>query len=343
MRLELRHLRVVGAIARAGSIRRAAAALLISQPALLGQLQRIEETVGGPVFVRSRTGVEPTELGRFLIAEGGCVVDEFDRLIADTRKRAKEQRALGISAMRDLDSATLIATVTELLPAREIATWQLDSLRAGFDLLAAGDLDVALLYRFPHGTRAPDAVRLLDVVTVEPAFVGLAADHPLAGLTEIPLAALADATWVISAAEDDTGRLAGFHRACAGAGFTPRIRHYVGDCDMAIPLLRGAGSVAVMHPMCVPPDGVVIRPIVGSPHYRSITIAWREESTVDDLVPELRSRLVENYHREVSLRPHYRHWWETNVGPLSAHAPEGATATICAMPAARMVAVRSAT
>lgn len=343
MRLELRHLRVIGAIARAGSIRRAAAALLISQPALLGQLQRIEEAVGGPVFVRSHTGVEPTELGRFLIADGGAVVDEFDRLVADTRTRAKQQRAVGIGAMRDLDAATLVATVTDLLPARETTTWQLDSLRSGFDLLGAGDLDVALLYRFPHGTRAPDAVRLLDVVAVEPAFVGLSADHPLADRTEIPLAALADASWVISAAEDDTGRLAGFHQACAGAGFSPRIRHYVGDCDMAIPLLRAPDSVAIMHPLCLPPDGVVIRPIVGSPHYRSITIAWREQSAVDSLIPELCLGLVENYHREVSLRPHYRRWWETNVGPLSAQAPEGATATICAMGAARMVAVRSAT
>ncbi|MBC6451238.1 LysR family transcriptional regulator [Actinokineospora xionganensis] len=339
----MRHLRVVVAIARAGSIRRAAAALLVSQPALLGQLQRIEETVGGPVFVRSRTGVEPTELGRFLITEGGEVVDEFDRLIAATRTRAKRQRALGIGAMRDLDSATLFAAVTDLLPACETATWQLDSLRSGFDLLDAGELDIALLYRFPHGAPAPAAVHLSDVVAVEPAFVGLPADHALAGLTEVPLAALADASWVISAAEDDTGRLAGFHRACAGAGFTPRIRHYVGDCDMAIPLLRAPGAVAVMHPLCLPPDGVVIRPIVGSPHYRSITIAWREESTVDELVPELRLRLVENYHREVSLRPHYRSWWEANVGALSAHAPEGARATICAMGAARMVAAQPVT
>ncbi|MGH3859613.1 LysR family transcriptional regulator [Actinokineospora sp.] len=339
----MRHLRVLGAIARAGSIRRAAAALLISQPALLGQLQRIEETVGGPVFVRSRVGVEPTELGCILIAEGGRVVDEFDRLVADTRARANEQRALGVGAMRDLDSTTLIATVAEMLPLRETSTWQLDSLRAGFDLLSAGDLDVALVVRFPHGATAPDGVRLLDVVAVEPAFVGLVADHPLAGLTEIPLAALADASWVISAAEDDTGRLAAFHRVCADAGFTPRIRHYVGDCDMAIPLLRAAGSAAIMHPLCLPPGGVVIRPVVGSPHYRSITVAWREGSSVDGLIPELCRRLVETYHQEVSLRPHYRRWWEANVGPLSAHAPEGAKATICAVGAAQMVASRPAT
>ncbi|MGH8795377.1 MAG: LysR family transcriptional regulator, partial [Stackebrandtia sp.] len=47
MEVELRHLRAVCAVADAGSVSKAAAALGISQPALTAQLRRIEQSLGG--------------------------------------------------------------------------------------------------------------------------------------------------------------------------------------------------------------------------------------------------------------------------------------------------------
>jgi DNA-binding transcriptional LysR family regulator len=50
MNLELRHLKVVCAIAETGSVTKAASTLGLAQPALTAQLQRIERTLGGPLF-----------------------------------------------------------------------------------------------------------------------------------------------------------------------------------------------------------------------------------------------------------------------------------------------------
>ena len=60
MNLELRHLKVVCAIAETGSVTKAASQLGLAQPALTAQLQRIERTLGGPLFDRDRRGVTLT-------------------------------------------------------------------------------------------------------------------------------------------------------------------------------------------------------------------------------------------------------------------------------------------
>src|SRR6185295_14979117 len=68
MNLELRHLKVVVAIAETGSVTKAASQLGLAQPALTAQLQRIERTLGGPLFERDRRGARPTALGELVLA-----------------------------------------------------------------------------------------------------------------------------------------------------------------------------------------------------------------------------------------------------------------------------------
>src|SRR6201999_2875399 len=68
MNLELRHLRVVVAIAETGSVTKAASMLGLAQPALTPQLQRIERTLGGPLFERDRRGARPTALGELVLS-----------------------------------------------------------------------------------------------------------------------------------------------------------------------------------------------------------------------------------------------------------------------------------
>src|SRR3989337_3006337 len=82
--LDVRHFRLVEAIAQAGSITKAASALGVSQPSLTAQLQRIERRVGGPLFRRDRTGSHPTALGEVVLAHAKAVlatVHELDRSV----------------------------------------------------------------------------------------------------------------------------------------------------------------------------------------------------------------------------------------------------------------------
>jgi DNA-binding transcriptional LysR family regulator len=80
MNLELRHLRVVCAIAETGSLTKAAAQLGLAQPALTAQLQRIERALGGPLFERDRRGARPTALGELVLVVPLVSSSVMDRL-----------------------------------------------------------------------------------------------------------------------------------------------------------------------------------------------------------------------------------------------------------------------
>src|SRR5690606_8592160 len=67
MDLELRHLKIVSAVADAGSVSKAAVSLGLAQPALTAQLKRIERVLGGALFHRDHTGARPTALGELVL------------------------------------------------------------------------------------------------------------------------------------------------------------------------------------------------------------------------------------------------------------------------------------
>jgi DNA-binding transcriptional LysR family regulator len=82
MALELQQLRQVIALAEHGSFVRAAAVLHISQPALSRSIQNLERRFGNRLFLRSSSGVVPTDLGRLYIERARDVLrlaDELDR------------------------------------------------------------------------------------------------------------------------------------------------------------------------------------------------------------------------------------------------------------------------
>jgi len=88
MSLDVHHMRHVLALADHGSFARAAAALGLSQPALSRSIQSVERAAGGVLFVRTASGVEPTDTGRVFVARIRQIVqltDELDRDIVGER------------------------------------------------------------------------------------------------------------------------------------------------------------------------------------------------------------------------------------------------------------------
>jgi DNA-binding transcriptional LysR family regulator len=76
-RLKLHELRILLAVAQAGSMAKAAAQLAISEPAVSRAISDMEHTLGVPLFDRYSKGVEPTPYGRALINRGVAVFDEL--------------------------------------------------------------------------------------------------------------------------------------------------------------------------------------------------------------------------------------------------------------------------
>ncbi|MER7666197.1 MULTISPECIES: LysR family transcriptional regulator [unclassified Streptomyces] len=70
-------------IHRAGSLTTAATRRGLSQPAVSGQLARLEQEIGEPLFVRSRRGVTPTARGDDLARRVGPHLDRLRSAVSD--------------------------------------------------------------------------------------------------------------------------------------------------------------------------------------------------------------------------------------------------------------------
>jgi DNA-binding transcriptional LysR family regulator len=88
MSLEVRQMRHVLALAEHGSFARAATVVGLSQSALSRSIQSVEREVGSQLFVRSASGVEPTDGGRVFIDRLRQIVqltEDLDRDLVNDR------------------------------------------------------------------------------------------------------------------------------------------------------------------------------------------------------------------------------------------------------------------
>ncbi|WP_370947691.1 LysR family transcriptional regulator [Amycolatopsis sp. cg5] len=312
MHLDFRHLELLVAIAEAGTLRRAAAELHLSQPAVTTQLKRIEHHIGGPLFLRSPDGVVPTQLGAGVIEHARKVLVEFSEL----------ERRAQLNAQRDAEYAPirvggipanqfwlLVSALGDAFPDREITSRTVKSTAMLTTLLGSGELDVAVMRQFPRfPLRLPESVVQAKLL-IEPIFVGVGLDHQLADRGEIGLGELADETWVMPE-PDDSGMNEFFSTVCADNGFEQRVAHLTNDSHIAF-ALTAAGAVCPLYPIGFSPrQGLATIPLAGNPFYRELVLAWRTDSLIAPQIGRLRERVGQGYLELVGDTPVYSAWWE---------------------------------
>ena len=83
MHLEVRHLKLVAAIADAGGVTRAGERLFLTQSALSHQLKDIEQRLGSPLFIRAGRRMVLTPAGQRLLEASRTILAELDRTEAE--------------------------------------------------------------------------------------------------------------------------------------------------------------------------------------------------------------------------------------------------------------------
>ena len=111
MNLEMRHLKVVAAIAEEGSVTRASNRLHLTQSALSHQLRDAEELLGRPLFDRRSRKMTLTPAGERLLRSARAVIDEVGRAEREIQQSSTEAHGV-------LRLTTQCYTVYHWLPSR---------------------------------------------------------------------------------------------------------------------------------------------------------------------------------------------------------------------------------
>lgn len=334
--LDLRHLRVVCTVAEAGSLSRAAARLGVSQPALTAQLQRIERHVGAELFVRGNDGVRPTELGRYVIASARVLLGDMERLSAGIaqRVRADTVDAVHLAGPPGPRIPLWAAQVSAALPGVDVRMDTCVDTAALVGRVEDGSLDFVQVESFLGFDVALGRGLHQRLLVHEPLFVALPEDHPLAAGDEVALRDLAGEEWVMLPLDASAEQLA-FGRACAEAGFTPRIRHQVTDASTARTLVT-CGAVSLATATSRTGAGLAVRPLAGSPLVQQIMVLWRGDGRRAGCAEQIFRCAALGYLELVDVNPYYRRWWDANplahaeidAAVLAAVAPAAASATM---------------
>lgn len=254
---------------------RAAARLYVAQQALSRDVRRLERELGAELFVRTTRQVTLTADGERLLPYARRVLQAQDDLLAafgQARPLLVDLNSPGLVTGRlVLERARGLAPGEELM-----ARYESGLTHAAAELLA-GRLDVSF-GRFAGLAPALRAGLGHQPVRYEPMAVVLPEDHPLAGLTRVPLAALAGET------------------VYAGAG-NPRTVEWT---DLAHRLFEGRGiEVAAPAPLAVGEEefqrimdktrnpilavvsfpamaSTVVRPLVDPVPLSPVSLVWRK-------------------------------------------------------------------
>jgi DNA-binding transcriptional LysR family regulator len=310
MRLEFRHLELVVVIAETGSLRKAAARLHLTQPGVTTQLKRIEQHLGGPLFVRTTDGVLATQTGTEFVRDARKVLDGLAELqrTAQLNVQRGGGAPLRVGGIPAQQFSLLVTALETVFPGRDVTGRTIRETASLTTLLGSGELDVAVLRQFPgFPLKLPAGVEHRTLL-VEPFFIGVHENHPLAGRGEIALAELAPERWVMPD-PDDSGMNEFFARTCAAAGFQQRIAHLTNEAHVAFSLAAEGRAVCLLYPIGTSRQGLATLPLAGNPLFRTIVLAWREDSALAAAVDELCDEVERGYLGLVEGNAVYAQWW----------------------------------
>lgn len=307
MRLELRHLQIVCAIADHGSVTKAASALGLAQPALTSQLQRIERSLGGPLFDRDRRGARPTALGDLVLSRARVVLPAVEGLQEEVTRLAidRETRCYRVGAVNGPILSGLVHRLTAADPHAHLSTHTAWSPVELAEMLAAGRLDYILIG--VCGNAAPPTSHELSwrEIAVDAVFVLLPEDHALASVDELDLADLSEEQWVATPSKSCFREC--FVAECARAGFAPR-NIYQGDVRTCIELVEAGDAVALCQSSFRPPPGLVSVPIAGTPLRWRHLLGWHPEGAAAAEAEQVAAYAVAAYQDAAGRLPRFRSW-----------------------------------
>jgi DNA-binding transcriptional LysR family regulator len=255
---ELRHLRHFVVAAEELNFTRAAARLHMVQQSLSASIRQLERDLDVRLFDRTTRVVRLTPAGEAFLPSARHVLDEADRAFAAIAPRAGT-RELAVGFSFSLDDHVRYRLFERFLADNPTTRLRIHTALTGelLDLLSAQEIDLAVAF-CPLERRG----FVMAPIMRAPAWVLLAADHPLAGTGTLDLRDLRNEPFVLAVEPEGAGFNQWLLAVCRDAGFTPRtivsppVAMNIRIADVA----PGAVTLATWHPQLAS-GGNVLRPL----------------------------------------------------------------------------------
>lgn len=259
--LDVRRLRVLHAVSAYGSVTGAAAALGYSAPAISQQLAALEREVGMRLTERAGRGIELTPAAAILVGHTAALLARLDAAEADLAAlRDQVAGRVGLAAFPSA-GATIVPAAWAAL-ARSAPQVQLDLTEMepeeSLPAVLRGDLDVAVGHEYDLLPRPLDPLFERRELLSDPVLLAVPADSPLDG--PVPLGSLAGQPFL--APRDNTSCAEMVRRACAKAGFVPRVVARAADFAVLLSLVAAGTGLTLVPELAARrlPPGVRLLP-----------------------------------------------------------------------------------
>jgi LysR family transcriptional regulator for metE and metH len=270
MDLEIRHLRLVAAVADVGSLTRAGDRLHLTQSALSHQLRDIESRLGAALFLRVGKRLVLTPAGERLLASARDVLDRLDRTEDEIRQMGKDRAGM-LRITTECYTCyhwlpPLLVHYRKRFPRVEV---RIDVAATGrpLDMLLAGKIDLAVM-----STPVNDRRLVSRPVFDDELVVVASRRHRFAKQTHVRLSELHDETLYVYPPKEESRVL---QEVLLPSGYAPARIEEVMLTESIAELVKAGLGVSVLARWAVQPlvDGgsLVARPLTAHGLHRE----WR--------------------------------------------------------------------
>jgi DNA-binding transcriptional LysR family regulator len=244
--LEVRRLRVLHAVSAYGSVTAAAAALGYSAPAVSQQLAALEREVGMRLTERAGRGLELTPAAVILVGHTDALLARLDGAEADLAAlRDQVAGRVALAAFPSAAASLVPAAWAALAGSAPQVHLDLTEMEPEESLPAVlrGAADVAVAHEYDLLPRPLDPLFERRELLSDPVLLAVPASHPLAA-APVPLSSLAGLPFL--APRDTTSCAEMIQRACARAGFVPRVVARASDFAVLLSLVAAGAGVTLV-------------------------------------------------------------------------------------------------
>ena len=270
MDLEVRHLRLVSAVADLGSLTRAGDRLHLTQSALSHQLRDIESRLGAALFLRVGKRLVLTPAGERLLATARDVLDRLDRTEQDIHQMGKARAGM-LRLTTECYTCyhwlpPLLVRYRKRFPQVEV---RIDVGATGrpLEMLLAGKLDLAIM-----SSPVRDRRLVSRPVFDDELVVAAARDHRFAKQTHVRLSDLRDETLYVYPPKEESRVL---QEVLVPSGHVPARVEEVMLTESIAELVKAGLGVSVLARWAVQPlvdaGSIVSRPLTA----RGLRREWR--------------------------------------------------------------------